>query len=353
MMRFDESFGERDMKRRRFLLWALGVGATAMGVPALARAAARGLEIETARAWRAMGTWMEVRIPDLPRGEAIEAVRGVRRRVEELESVMTLFRPESPLVAFNHHPADAWMSVPTALTRAVSRSLQGCRGSRGAFDPTVAPAMRAWGLYDLQGTGLNREILRSWRDRPSAEAIEVDLENSRLRRHDLRVELDLGAIGKGIAADAALEVLLAAGSRSALVNLGGSIAVLGPPPDHPEGWPIGIVHPREPGSVWSTLSLHHGHLATSGDYERTVQTAEGVKHHLLDPTSGEPTREVASVTVWGASGVEADVLSTARFVELARGESPPNHHIVLALRERDGSLQATKGPAPGISRNGS
>jgi thiamine biosynthesis lipoprotein len=307
----------------------------------------------TARAWRAMGTLMEVRIPDLPRAEGIEAVRRIRSRVEELESAMTLYRTESPLVAFNEHPADSWMPAPRALTDAVSLSLQGYQQSRGAFDPTVAPAMRAWGLYDRKETGSRSEVLRTWRHRPSAEAVEVDTENRRLRRGDSRIQLDLGGIGKGIAADAALEILRAAGSKGALLNLGGSIAVLGPPPGRPEGWPVGIVHPRESGSVWSTHALHHGHLATSGDYERTVRTADGLKHHLLDPASGEPTRDIASVTVWGASGVEADVLSTARFVSLARGESLPLDQTVLALLERGGSLQAIKGPAPGVSRNGS
>jgi len=300
-----------------------------------------------------MGTMMEVRIPDLPRGEAVEAIRRVRSRVEELESAMTLFRPESPLVAFNRHPADDWLPVPGDLMDAVWRSLEGNLASGGGFDPTVAPAMRAWGLHDLDPASTSQSVLRSWRARPSAAAIEIDRENFRLRRHDRRVELDLGGIGKGIAADAALDILRAAGSGAALVNFGGSIAVLGHPPGQPDGWPVGIVHPRRPGSVWSTLSLHHGHLATSGDYERTVQTTDGMKHHLLDPASGEPTSGVASVTVWGESGVEADVNSTARFVALARGESPPADQAVLDLLEREGNLRAKKGPASGVSGNGS
>ena len=48
-MRFDVHPGERDMERRRFLLWALGVGAIAMGVPALARL--RPLDAVWNRSW--------------------------------------------------------------------------------------------------------------------------------------------------------------------------------------------------------------------------------------------------------------------------------------------------------------
>ena len=116
----------------------------------------------------------------------------------------------------------------------------------------------------------------------------------------------------------ALAVLSRAGSRSALVNLGGSIGVLGAPPWNAEGWPVGIADPRNPGEVLKEIPLAKGHLATSGTYERSVSTPEGEKHHLLDPVTGEPTEGVDAVTVWCARGVEADLQSTVEFLATAR-----------------------------------
>jgi FAD:protein FMN transferase len=291
---------------------------------------------ETARAWLAMGTLIEIRVPDLPAAEAIEAIRRVRTRVEQLETAMTLFRPESPLVMFNASPEDAWMNVPRDLVEAVDASLGAWRGTEGAFDPSVAPAMKAWGLYDLNGSHPTRNFLRSWKARPKADAVDVDLANHRLRRRDKRVELDLGGIGKGIAVDAALAELRIAGSRAALVNFGGEIGALGAPDDVPDGWPVGIAHPRKPGEFCAEFSLKSGHIATSGDYERWVETSSGRKHHILDPATGEPAPRVASVTVWRASGVEADIASTAGFVQVSRGVRVQAPEYVV--REQHGEM---------------
>ena len=293
---------------------------------------------ETARAWLTMGTLMEVRVPDLPAGDAIEAIRRVRARVEELEAAMTLFRQESPLVAFNSSLEGTWINVPLDLAEAVHASLEAWRETEGAFDPSVAPALKAWGLYDLEGQTPTAAFLHGWRSRPAADAIEIDVTNTRMRRGDGRVELDLGGIGKGIAVDAALGELRTAGSRAALVNFGGEIGVLGAPDDMPEGWPVGIAHPRKPGEFCAEFSLRSGHIATSGDYERWVDTPSGRKHHILDPSTGEPASGVASVTVWRDSGIEAETASTAGFVRSSRATE--NLDRSLLILDEDGALNA-------------
>ena len=302
--------------RRNFLTLLARAGMLACmapAVPGLLRQARASTE--TSRVWRAMGTLMEVRIPDLPHREAVHAIQRVRLLVEQLEAAMTLFRPQSSLVKFNHTRESRWIPVPYALAHTVARAIDAFRESRGAFDPTVAPAMRAWGLYDLKGKMPSPHFFKEWANRPRADAIEVDPANRRMRRLDSRVEVDLGGIGKGVALDAILKSLATSGSRSALVNLGGSIGVLGAPADSPEGWPVGIAHPRRPRSVWKTFFLAHGHAATSGDTERFVDTPRGRKHHLLDPVSGEPFAGPPSVTALAPTGVRADVLSTWRFLQ--------------------------------------
>jgi thiamine biosynthesis lipoprotein len=166
------------------------------------------------------------------------------------------------------------------------------------------------------------------------------------------VELDLGGIGKGIAVDAALETLEQAGSRTALVNLGGSIGVLGPPPGEPRGWPIGLAHPRRPGAVVHRFRLASGHVATSGDSERRRETPEGVVHHLLDPRSGEPVRGPVSVTVWRPTGIAADIASTERFLGVAAGRVSPEPAVVMRMRGPAVEIEATgrgAGPLAGES----
>jgi FAD:protein FMN transferase len=331
-----------DLDRRRFLLRMVQAGVALVVLPSLPRWVRAARFSETARAWRAMGTLIEVRIPDLPAGDAIAAIGRVRARVEELEAAMTVFRPESPLVALNAAPEGEWMDGPPDLALAMRAAVDAVGTTSGAYDPSVAPAMKAWGLYDLSGEEATPAFLRSWRSRPGSDAVEIDLANSRLRRLDPRVELDLGGIGKGIAVDAALTILRQAGSRSALVNLGGEIGVLGAPEDAPEGWPVGIAHPRRPGDTCTEFPLRSGHVATSGDYERWVDAPSGRKHHILDPNTALSAPGVASVTVWRASGCVADIASTASFVLASRGEriSGP----ALVIREKKGELLTEGSP---------
>jgi len=289
-----------------------------------------------------MGTLLEVRVPDLPPGEAVEAIRCVRRRVEEIEAALTLYRPRSPLVAFNASAPGSWQPVPAILGEALRASHAAWITSGGAFDPTVAVAMRAQGLLRLEGGRADTRLLDAWRSRPGPGALEIAAGDERARRLDPRIEIDLGGLGKGIGVDAALAELTAHGSRASLVNLGGSIGVLAAPAGT-SGWSIGLAHPRKPGALWSEFTLAHGHLATSGDYERWVETPEGRKHHLLDPESGEPASGVASLTAWAPSGAAADLASTAWFVDLSRGTQVLTGAF-LAIRDGGERLGESVGP---------
>ena len=56
------------------------------------------------------------------------------------------------------------------------------------------------------------------------------------------MELDFGAVGKGYAADKAVEILKANGINSALLDLGGNIQAVGKKPDG-SLWRVGIKNP--------------------------------------------------------------------------------------------------------------
>ena len=94
-------------------------------------------------------------------------------------------------------------------------------------------------------------------------------------------------------------VLARARRASAMVNLAGDLAILGPQPDGVP-WRVGIQHPRRADALIATLPVSSGALATSGDYERFIEV-DGVRHcHVLDPRTGRSARGFQSVTVHGA-----------------------------------------------------
>jgi thiamine biosynthesis lipoprotein len=126
--------------------------------------------------------------------------------------------------------------------------------------------------------------------------------------------LDLGGIGKGRTADLVAEDLVRAGARSALVNLGGDLRIVGDLPPGSE-FSIAIENPVDLAGSATTVRLGHGALATSSRARRRWTVDGEEKHHLIDPATGAPALSgVAAVTVIAATTTEAEVLAKAALV---------------------------------------
>ena len=131
------------------------------------------------------------------------------------------------------------------------------------------------------------------------------------------VQIDLGAVGKGIGCDEARKMLEEADADAAVVSVGGSILTYGKKPDG-KPWKIGIANPRnEDGeSYLGSLTIDGTcSISTSGDYEKYV-IEDGVRyHHILDQKTGYPAESgLISVTIVCDDGWLSDGLSTACFV---------------------------------------
>lgn len=238
------------------------------------------------------------------------------------------------------------VSVSPSLYELLVQIRQVSEDSGGALDITLGRLCRLWNLDEP-----TEQI-----SIPTAEQIQAALADCGYGRVQLSdgtitlptgMQLDLGAVGKGIACDRIREYL---GSHTqitgAVVAVGGSVITYGQKPDG-SPWKVAIMHPREEGSYLGILSLSGEHyISTSGDYERYVM-AEGVRyHHILDPATGCPARSgLCSVTIVCDSGLLADALSTACFV------LGPEQGLALAqvygaealLVEEDGRLHMTEG----------
>src|SRR5207244_13517945 len=123
------------------------------------------------------------------------------------------------------------------------------------------------------------------------------------------MQLDLGGIAKGYAADEALRILEQHGITRALAAAGGDIAVSGPPPDA-EGWTVGIAPLEDPNQKPSRyLLLHDAAVSTSGDAEQYVEIDGKRYSHIVDPKTGIGLVGRQSVTVVARHGIMADSLT--------------------------------------------
>jgi len=229
-------------------------------------------------------------------------------RLAELEARWSRFRPDSELSRLN-----ASAGVPTVVStdtvRALVAAIDAWHRTGGRFDPTVGAAVIGNG-YDRTFEELVDDDDDRADARPSAAPgcadVHVD-EATNLVWLPLGTRLDLGGIGKGLAADWLSEQLLHDGATAACVNIGGDVRVAGD-----EEWVIAVEHPDE-GEI-DRITLLDGAVATSSTRRRRWTTRNGTaRHHVVDPTTGAPTAD-GTVTVVAATATEAEVQATALLV---------------------------------------
>ncbi len=100
------------------------------------------------------------------------------------------------------------------------------------------------------------------------------------------MQLDLGGIAKGFAADEAAMTLVQHGVASALIAAGGDIVATQAPPGR-EGWRVAVASlDGADGTPAGYLTLRHAAVSTSGDSEQFVVLG-GVRYsHIFNPRTG-------------------------------------------------------------------
>ncbi len=263
-------------------------------------------------AFRAMGTECAAAVTigrGSDRAGATRALTAAQLEVEACEQALSRFRPDSDLSRLNSAHGE-WVAVDRRLIDALRSALRARDDTGGRYDPTILPALEAAG-YDRSFEEL-RERAPATADgwRPNA-SVELDVAASRARVEP-GAAVDLGGIGKGFAAERALQTMTGAWPAlpGALVDLGGDIAVCGAPPDGGP-WRLSIADPRGSAAELATVAVRAGAAATSGRDQRRFGPA-GRLHHLIDPTTGSPAEQgPLAVTVAGTDAAQVEAYATA------------------------------------------
>lgn len=229
-------------------------------------------------------------------------------RLRALEHSWSRFLPDSELNRLHERP-EQWVRVSHELFTALRWCGRLHEETEGRFDPSIRTALEQWG-YD-----------RTFWDIDETAPVPTStptrgLGGMQLRRDDEAVwlpaglRLDLGGIGKGLAADLLAGELLGMGAAGAYVCMGGDIAVAGDVPDG--GWQVPLHHP-DTDLPFDHFPLHCGGLVMSTTRMRSWQRGDGsTAHHLIDPTTGAPAdTDVVAVAVAALSAARAEALAKA------------------------------------------
>ena len=250
------------------------------------------------RAFRAMGTDVELLL-DAPQSvESFLALAVAEREMSRLEALLSRFREDSELSALNRSGS---LHAGPDLARVTQLAVEARTRTEGRFDPTVHDAIVAAG-YDRSFEELDGRVATAAAPMRCGGGVSVDPATG-LIALEPGFRLDLGGIAKGYAVDRLCDVLSPRGP--CLVDAGGDIAVRG------GSWPVGV----ETSEGMITLELSYGAVATSGIDRRRWRTAAGEAHHMIDPETGQPAdRDLVRVTVVADSAIEAEVLAKSLFL---------------------------------------
>ena len=324
----------------------------------------------------AMASDFEVALNESADEDGADAALDALDEVDRIEDALSVFRPTSAVSRVNLLAAEAPVRVDDELWNWLQTSVRLGEETEGAFDVAAAPLWRAWGFADRDGEFPPEDKLRRALALSGQSRLRFDETARTVAFEQEGVELNFGAIGKGIALDAAAAKLeergvfdfLIQGGKSGVVARGGRAGDYAPnvlaelsagaredkepeideesglrrrrdsseetfdailpdalKPDgallaaerlrlEPTGWTIGIAHPLYPEKRLGKLWLRNRALATSGSTYQFFRAGGKRYSHIIDPRTGYPASGVLSATALAGSGAEADALSTAFFV---------------------------------------
>ena len=292
-----------------------------------------GAELPTL-AGPAMGTTYRVTlsddVPGMTRGEVHREVEAVLAGVDRAAST---WRNDSDASRFNRAAAGEWVTVSGELALLVETSRVIHEESQAAFDITVGPLVRVWGVGGVEPSAA---AIAAARDHVGMRLLEsrpaTAVDGPAIRKIRAGVKIDLSGIAPGYAVDRVGERLAELGSPAHLVELGGEVRAWGQPAtDRP--WRVQV----------RNTDTDHGR-------PRAIDLADGMAvatstcrpgRSPIDPRTGRP---VARASQGGSSG-HVSRSATARAACCAVADAWAVAAIVLDLApDGDGTITAPSMP---------
>jgi thiamine biosynthesis lipoprotein len=257
-----------------------------------------------------MGTLFMITLYAGDQATARSAAEAAFAKVAELNQRMTDYDPESELMRLCRHPVGGPVPVSDELFAVLAESQRLAALSSGAFDVTIGPVVRQWRRARRTEVLPSPEQLNRARAPVGWQKIRLDPEQQTDTLLATTMQLDLGGIAKGFAADQALAVLRERGIKRALVAASGDIAVGDPPPGQ-RGWRVSIGTPFQTEGTERSLILANAAVSTSGDVEQSVVINEIRYSHIVDPRTGIGLTNRCQVSVIARHATQTDALATA------------------------------------------
>lgn len=302
-----------------------------------------------------MGTTYSIKVVAPPDGVTEAVLRAeVETSLARVDRIFSTYRQDSEVSRFNASSTQDWQPVSHELVDLVGVALSLSRHSGSAFDITMPPLARLWGLgtqWDVVERIPNAEMIAHARSHIGHGQLEYRAQPPALRKRAKHMEIDLNAVVAGYAADQVAMQLEQRGIRRYLVDMGGEMRMLGTNA-RDEPWSIAIERPREGhAGVMRVIPLTDCAVATSGSYQNFIEIEGQRFPHVLDARSGRPINHpLVSVTVLARTALQADAWATVLLIlgdQEGYALAERRGLSVFMVTEREGELHQQQSPGFG------
>lgn len=244
-------------------------------------------------------------------GEVEQLLLGVRAECLELHRLWSFTLEGSDIWRVNEPVERVEVDFRTAMLIAAMKAFHEVEPT---FDFTVGPVSFMWKHADRLPSDERIEAALA-----HVGADKVVVEGNMVLKADPLVQVDVGGAAKGFAADAVAARLRMGGAQSADVDLGGNLYMVG---KHPAGrpWRVAVRMPEGVDSERPILEVCDQSVVTSGSYERFVEIDGERYQHIIDASTGRPSKsDLVSATVVAKSSLQADMLATTALLAGSEG----------------------------------
>lgn len=254
-----------------------------------------------------------------------EQVAQIHEELQQYHMFYDIYREYEGVVnlkTLNDHAGRAPVTVDRKIIDLLLFSKQMHAQTGGSVNIAFGSVLKLWKQYREQGIEdpghaalPPMEALREAARHTNIEDIVIDEQNLTVFFKDPALQLDVGAIAKGYAVEAACKSAQARGVSHMLVSVGGNVRALG----KKSLWEPFVVSLKNPDAEAQNASLVPVGLAdealvSSGDYLRYYTVGGKQYHHIIDPDTLMPAGYYRSVSILCPDSGIADALSTASYV---------------------------------------
>ena len=294
------------LSRRRFISIVAGCPLVFGSGVGLARNPEKYLRFENM-----FGSRVGITLYHHSKSEAEQLLEKSFSEAKRLETILSLYNDNSLVSKLNKDGKIT--EAPSELVELINYSKIIGRRTFGAFDISVQPL---WNLYHQHYSRVGADEGKG----PSKNAVSEALGKVNYKLIDVRggtvsflkpgMSITLNGIAQGYITDKVTSILLSAGIKNVLANIGEYRGA----GEHPSGqtWKVGIADPEKPWDYSEILPVRNVAVATSGGYGYPF-SRDMKNHHIFDPRLGCSANHYRSLTIEAPSATLADALSTGLY----------------------------------------